>query len=40
MFISIFLFLLCILFMGKGVVEFIEVGVIFGSIVILVMNGY
>lgn len=40
MFTSILLFLLCISFMGKGVVELTEAGVISGSTVIPAMNGY
>lgn len=39
-FTSILLFLLCISFMGKGVVELTEAGVISGSTVIPAMNGY
>ena len=40
MFTSILLFILCISFMGKGVVELTEAGVISGSTVIPAMNGY
>jgi len=40
MFTSILLFLLCISFMGKGVVELTEAGVISGSTTIPAMNGY
>ena len=39
-FTSILLFLLCISFMGKGVVELTEAGVISGSTTIPAMNGY
>ena len=39
-FTSILLFLLCISFMGKGVVELTEAGVISGSTIIPAMNGY
>ena len=39
-FTSIMLFVLCISFMGKGVVELTEAGVISGSTVIPAMNGY
>lgn len=40
LFTSILLFLLCISFMGKGVVELTEAGVISGSTVLPFMNGY
>lgn len=40
MFTSILLFLMCISFMGKGVVELTEAGVISGSTVIPAMHGY
>ncbi len=40
MFTSILLFLMCISFMGKGVVELSEAGVILGGTVIPAMHGY
>ncbi len=40
LFTSVLLFLLCVSFMGKGVVELTEAGVISGGTVIPFMNGY